>query len=48
MRRIESSTPQTDDQIRYVSPTITSLREEEVLDQVGPAQAYAGNVPFGF
>ena len=48
MDRLESLAPRTEDQPRYTAPTITSLREEDVLEQVGPAQAYAGNVPFGF
>ena len=32
----------------YMAPTITTLSENEVLDKVGPAQAYTGNLPFGF
>ncbi len=32
----------------YVAPKITSLTEDEVLDEVGPVQAYTGSLPFGF
>jgi len=32
----------------YVAPTVTTLTEDQVFDEVGPAQAYTGNVPFGF
>ena len=48
MDRLENIAPRDEDLPRYTSPTISSLREEEVLEQVGPAQAYTGNVPFGF
>jgi hypothetical protein len=32
----------------YSAPTVTTMSEDQVLDQVGPAQAYTGNMPFGF
>jgi len=32
----------------YVAPSIKTLTENEVLDEVGPAQAYTGNLPFQF
>ena len=32
----------------YVAPTVTTMNESELLDVVGPAQAYTGSVPFGF
>ena len=32
----------------YVTPRIDSLRESDLLEQIGPAQAYTGNFPFGF
>ena len=32
----------------YVAPTITTLTENDVLGEVGPAQAYTGNIPFAF
>jgi hypothetical protein len=32
----------------YVAPSVDTLTEDEVLDNVGPAQAYTGNLPFGF
>ncbi len=37
-----------DDRPQYVAPAITTLTEDQVLDEVGPAQAYTGQVPFGF
>jgi hypothetical protein len=40
--------PEIDDRPDYAPPSIMTLREDEILDQVGPAQAYTGNVPFGF
>lgn len=39
---------ETSEKPLYVAPTITTLTEDEVLDEVGPAQAYTGNIPFGF
>lgn len=38
----------TTERAEYTAPTITTLSETEVLDKVGPAQAYTGNLPFGF
>ena len=38
----------TDTRPEYASPSISTLREDEVLEEVGPAQAYTGNLPFGF
>lgn len=32
----------------YAVPEIQTLREEELLEMIGPAQAYSGNFPFGF
>jgi hypothetical protein len=32
----------------YTAPTIRTLTENEVLEEVGPAQAYTGSVPFQF
>jgi hypothetical protein len=34
--------------IEYVAPSIETLSEAEVLDDLGPARAYSGNFPFGF
>lgn len=48
MDRHDSPSFDTDMKFEYTPPTIKSMREEEVLEQVGPAQAYTGNLPFGF
>ena len=32
----------------YTMPTVTTLTENEVLEKVGPAQAYTGQIPFQF
>ncbi len=32
----------------YSTPSVTSLKESEILEEIGPAQAYTGNFPFGF
>ncbi len=48
MDRSENLSFAQDSRPKYAPPSITSLNEEEVLEQVGPAQAYAGNLPFGF
>lgn len=37
-----------DNRPEYAPPSISTLRESEVLEEVGPAQAYTGTLPFGF
>lgn len=37
-----------DEKIPYVTPSITTLSEEEILEEIGPARAYTGTVPFSF
>jgi len=32
----------------YVKPTITTLSEEQILEEIGPARAYTGSLPFNF
>lgn len=32
----------------YVQPAVETYGEDQILNEVGPAQAYTGNVPFGF
>jgi len=32
----------------YVKPTITTLSEEQILEEIGPARAYTGTLPFNF
>jgi hypothetical protein len=34
--------------IAYVAPAITTLSEEQILEELGPAKAYTGNLPFSF
>ncbi len=34
--------------ISYVAPAITTLSEEQILEELGPAKAYTGNLPFSF
>lgn len=34
--------------ISYVAPEVRSMSEAEMLELMGPAQAYTGSVPFGF
>lgn len=34
--------------IAYVKPTITTLSEEQILEEIGPARAYTGSLPFNF
>jgi hypothetical protein len=45
--RSEGTLKQNDRPV-YVTPTVATLNEAEVLDEVGPAQAYTGSFPFGF
>jgi hypothetical protein len=39
---------ETPEKPRYTAPTMVSLKESEVLEAAGPAQAYTGSFPFGF
>jgi len=32
----------------YTAPSIETLKESELMEEIGPAQAYTGNFPFGF
>lgn len=36
------------DRVEYVAPEIRTVSESEILEAMGPAQAYTGTVPFGF
>jgi hypothetical protein len=40
--------PEGREKPEYASPVIKSLDESDLLERVGPAQAYTGNFPFGF
>jgi len=46
--RSEKETIHEDNRPEYAPPSISTLRESEVLEEVGPAQAYTGTLPFGF
>lgn len=45
MKRIDNL---SEAQPQYAAPSVTTLTENEILEEVGPAVAYTGNVPFGF
>ena len=32
----------------YVAPRIETLSDQDILEELGPAQAYTGTVPFQF
>lgn len=32
----------------YVTPTVETLSDREILEELGPAHAYTGAVPFSF
>lgn len=34
--------------VPYVTPSITTLSEEQILEEIGPARAYTGTLPFNF
>ena len=34
--------------VPYVKPSFETLSEQEILEHLGPAQAYTGNLPFTF
>jgi hypothetical protein len=42
------SNPERTESISYVAPEVKSLTEAEILEVMGPAQAYTGTIPFGF
>ena len=39
---------ESEEPLSYVAPEIKTMTEEELLERMGPAQAYTGTVPFGF
>jgi hypothetical protein len=43
MERRDEST-----KVEYVTPEIRTVSESEILEAMGPAQAYTGTIPFGF
>jgi len=32
----------------YETPSVRTFGEADILEKIGPAQAYTGNFPFGF
>lgn len=36
------------ERVPYVTPSITTLSEEQILEEIGPARAYTGALPFNF
>ena len=37
-----------EDRVPYVTPSITTLSEAQILEEIGPARAYTGTLPFNF
>lgn len=37
-----------EERVPYVTPSITTLSEEQILEEIGPARAYTGTLPFNF
>jgi hypothetical protein len=40
--------PNESTKLEYSAPEVRSVSEAEILEIMGPAQAYTGTVPFGF
>lgn len=40
--------PNESTRVEYTTPELRTVSEEEILEVMGPAQAYTGTVPFGF
>ena len=36
------------EKLPYVTPSIVTLSEEQILEEIGPARAYTGALPFSF
>ena len=34
--------------VTYVKPTIETMSDRDILEELGPAQAYTGTLPFQF
>lgn len=37
-----------DARMPYVKPAVETLSDREILEEIGPAQAYSGSFPFNF
>lgn len=35
-------------QVPYVKPAVETLSDQDILEEIGPAQAYSGAFPFNF
>lgn len=42
----ESRVPEAS--VAYITPAVTTLSEEQILEEIGPAHAYTGALPFNF
>jgi len=36
------------ERLPYVQPSISTMDEQQILEEIGPARAYTGTVPFSF
>ena len=43
-----ADTPGGTELLPYVTPSIVTLSEEQILEEIGPARAYTGAMPFSF
>ena len=43
MKKTEFDAP-----VPYVKPAVETLSDREILEEIGPAQAYSGSFPFNF
>jgi len=34
--------------VPYVKPSVETLSDQDILEEIGPAQAYSGALPFSF
>ncbi len=34
--------------VPYVKPCVETLSDQDILEEIGPAQAYSGALPFSF
>jgi len=37
-----------DARVPYVKPAVETLSDRQILEEIGPAQAYSGSFPFNF
>lgn len=46
--RMTFETREKEERLPYITPVITTLSEAEILEEIGPARAYTGALPFNF